>query len=102
MKRYILAPEAEQDLDDITAYLAEEGGARVARHVLKQIKDAIAFLSRTPGAGHSREDLTDAAIKFWPVYSYLILYKSASRPIEIVRIVHGSRDMARLLSQDEE
>jgi len=37
-KRYILAPEAEQDLDDIKAYLTKEGSANVARHFLRQIK----------------------------------------------------------------
>lgn len=102
MKRYIVAPEAEQDLDDIKAYLTEEGGVRVARYVLKQIKDAVDFLSRTPGAGHNREDLTSAAVKFWAVYSYMIIYKPVPRPIEIVRIVHGSRDMGRLFPPGED
>ncbi len=102
MKRYIVAPEAEQDLDDIKAYITDEAGARVARSVLKQIKDAVDFLSRTPGAGHQREDLTSAPLKFWSVYSYLIIYKAAPRPIEIVRIVHGSRDMGRLFPQGED
>lgn len=95
-KRYIFAPEAEQDLDDITAYLTKEGGTRVARHVLRQIKDAVTFLGSTPGAGHLREDLTAAPLRFWAVYSYLIIYKSASRPIEIVRIIHGSQDTATM------
>ncbi len=101
-RRYTFAPEAEQDLDAIEEYVTQEAGARVARHVLKQIKDAVVFLSRTPGAGHSREDLTSAALKFWAVYSYQIIYRHTARPIEIVRIVHGSRDMSRLLPQDEE
>ncbi len=102
MKRYDLSAEAKQDLDDIRAYVTEEAGARVARQVLRQIKDALEFLSRTPGAGHLREDLTDAPVKFWPVYSYLIIYRPTPRPIGIVRVVHGSRDIARLLAQDED
>lgn len=101
-RRYTFAPEAEQDLDNIKDYVTKEAGTRVARHVLKQIKDAVVFLSRTPGAGHSREDLTGAALKFWVVYSYQIIYRYTSRPIEIVRIVHGGRDMSTLLPQDEE
>jgi plasmid stabilization system protein ParE len=100
VKRYIVAPEAEYDLNEIKAYLTEEAGARVARQVLKQIKDAIAFLSRTPGAGHSREDLTSAEVRFWSVYAYLIIYKHTARPIEIVRILHGNRDVGRLLLRD--
>ena len=74
MKRYILAPEAKQDLADIKRYLTREAGARVAKSTLKKIKDAIVFLGNNPGAGHLREDLTDDALKFWSVYSYLIIY----------------------------
>lgn len=102
MKRYNLSDEAKQDLADIRAYLTEEAGVRVARQVMKQIKDALDFLSRTPGAGHSREDLTAAPLKFWSVYSYLIVYRPAPRPIGIVRVVHGSRNLGKLLSQDED
>ncbi len=98
-KRYILAPEAEQDLDDIKDYVKKEGGTRAAHYVLRQIRDAVVFLGNTPGAGHLREDLTDADVKFWPVFSYLIIYKPASRPIEVVRIIHGSQDIAAILAR---
>lgn len=97
MKRYDLSEEAKQDLEDIRAYLTEEAGARIARQVLQQIKNALDFLSRNPGAGHLREEITSAPLKFWSVYSYVIIYRPSSQPIGIVRIVHGSRDITRLL-----
>jgi toxin ParE1/3/4 len=60
------------------------------------------FLSRTPGAGHLREDLTDTTVKFWPVFSYLIIYKATVRPIGIVRVVHGSREItSAMLPKDD-
>jgi len=101
MKRYILAPEAKQDLADIKKYLTREAGARVAKSTMKRIKDAIVFLGDTPGAGHFREDLTDDALKFWSVYSYLIIYDPATRPIQITRVIHGSRQVSAILSQDD-
>jgi toxin ParE1/3/4 len=102
MKRYNLSDEAKQDLVDIRAYLTRESGAPTARYVLKRIKDGMDFLSRTPGAGHSREDLTDATVKFWSVFSYLIIYKATTRPIGIVRVVHGSREItSAMLSTDD-
>jgi toxin ParE1/3/4 len=67
---------------------------------LDKIKDAFVFLSRTPGTGHLREDLTDDAVKFWPVISYLIVYDPATRPIEILRIIHGSREVSAILAPD--
>lgn len=39
MKRYHLSEEAKQDLTAIRAYLTEEAGSRVARQVMKQIKE---------------------------------------------------------------
>jgi antitoxin ParD1/3/4/toxin ParE1/3/4 len=40
--------------------------------------------------------LTDKPVKFWPVFSYLVLYDPAQRPIDIVRIVHTGRDLKTL------
>lgn len=47
-------------------------------------------LAQMPGMG-LREDLTDEPLRFWPVYSYLIIYRPETQPLEIVRILHGAR-----------
>jgi antitoxin ParD1/3/4/toxin ParE1/3/4 len=60
----------------------------------------MAKLARTPGMGHLREDLADEPLKFWPVYSYLIIYRPETRPLQIVRVLHGARDLRRLLSSE--
>jgi hypothetical protein len=31
--------------------------------------------------GHIRDDLTDRRLKFWSVYSYLVVYEPESRPL---------------------
>lgn len=102
MSRYLLTDEAKQDLADIRDYLIREAGPRIAKLTLAKIKDAIVFLSRTPGAGHVREDLTSDALKFWSVFSYLIVYDPAKRPIEVMRVIHGSREISALLERDED
>jgi plasmid stabilization system protein ParE len=51
------------------------------------------FLGGSPEAGHFREDLTDKPVKFWPVFSYLIVYDPERRPIEVLRVLHGARDL---------
>ena len=53
----------------------------------------MAFLAITPGAGHSRENLTDEPVKFWPVFSYLIIYDPATQPIGVARVLHGGQDL---------
>ncbi len=97
MPRFILSPEAEHDLDLIKTYLLESAGLSVARKVLRELQEAIRFLASQPDAGHFREDLTDAPVRFWSVFSYLVVYDPRKRPIEIVRVLHGNRDVAAIL-----
>ena len=97
MKRYVLSPEAIEDIQAIKNFLQEDAGVRVARYVLKELQQAIRFLASRPGAGHTREDLTDHPVRFWPVFSHLIVYRPEKQPLEIVRVLHGSRDVRVLL-----
>ena len=96
MKRFLLSPQAKADLADIRAYLKREAGPDVAKSTLDKIKEALAPLGRSPGAGHLREDLTKEPLKFWPVFSYLIIYDPGPRPIEILRVLHGIRNIASI------
>ena len=50
-----------------------------------------------PEMGHTREDLTKQALPFWPVGSYLIIYRPVPRPFEIVAVLHGKRNVKRIL-----
>ncbi len=93
MTRYRLSPEAQGDLADIKQYLIGEGGARLARYVLGEIRSSLQFIAANPGAGHAREDLTDEPVKFWPVFSYLIVYDPMIKPVGVARVLHGSQDL---------
>jgi plasmid stabilization system protein ParE len=64
VRRYLLTSDAEHDLETITAYLLRQGGKPLAHHVLREIREALRFLGANPEAGHRREDLTDAPLKF--------------------------------------
>jgi antitoxin ParD1/3/4/toxin ParE1/3/4 len=69
--------------------------------VLREIRNALQFLSTHPGIGHLREDLTDQPVKFWPVFSYLVIYNPSSRPLEVLRVLHAARDVATILDDSE-
>lgn len=73
--RYILAPQAAQDLIEIWQYIKHQSSVAIADRVESVIRDRIAFLSSSPGAGHWRKDLTSEGVKFFSVYSYLIVYR---------------------------
>src|ERR1700682_1346114 len=85
MKRFVLSLPAKRDLGEIKNYLVEKAGPRIARRVMKGIRRAVVLLGSEPGAGHVREDLTTRAVKFCPVYSYLIVYDSETKPARDAR-----------------
>jgi antitoxin ParD1/3/4/toxin ParE1/3/4 len=99
---YVLSPERRDDLREIRDYLAGQGARRLARYVLQEITAAFRLLASHPEAGHLRSDLTPLPVKFWPVFSYLIVYDPGARPLAIVRVLHGRQDVAAILDRDTE
>jgi toxin ParE1/3/4 len=95
--RYVLAPQAALDLVEIWRYIKEQTGLTMADRVESGILEKIAFLAGTPGAGHSRKDLTEEDVKFFSVYSYLIVYRPTTKPLQIFSILHGRRDLEQIL-----
>src|ERR1017187_837620 len=101
MSRYLLTPEAKDDLNEIRRYLTAEADSGVARFVLTKVRSTITMLARTPGIGHLREDLTEHPVKFWQVFSYLVVYDPVSRPINVIRVLHSKRDVSGTLTDDD-
>jgi plasmid stabilization system protein ParE len=93
---FILSPAARQDLSDIWNYIAA-ADIDAADRVRDAIFAAIDQLVAMPGMGHLREDLVDEPLRFWRVYSYLIIYRPQTDPLEIVRILSGYRDIQSMV-----
>ncbi len=98
-RRYSLSPEAQHDLADIRSYYLTEAGPSVAQTMTGALINGFRLVSGTPGARHRREDLTNWNVKFWPVFSHLIIYNPGVRPLRIIRVLHGNRDIAALLQR---
>lgn len=95
--RYVLAPEAALDLVRIWRYVEKESSIEIADHVESIILDKVVFLAEWPSGGHWRKDLTDEAVKFFSVFSYLIVYRPETNPLQVVSILHGRRDVEQIL-----
>lgn len=99
MKSFVLAPEAEQDLNNIWSYIAADS-LDAADGFLETLYDQIVALGETPGMGHRREDLAEnRPILFWPVGNYLILYRYHQGSVEVVAVVHSKRDIPTFISR---
>ena len=99
MKRFKLSPEAANDIREIWSYIGGEG-LRAARGIRVKLFDACQKIADHPRIGHRREELTAKPVLFLPVGSYLIVYNPAARPLELVRVLRGARDISGLLSED--
>jgi hypothetical protein len=55
----------------------------MADRVESVIREKIVYLAGRPGGGHWRKDLTDEPVKFFPVYSYLIVYRPETIPLQL-------------------
>jgi antitoxin ParD1/3/4/toxin ParE1/3/4 len=95
VKRFVLSPAATAEVEQIEAFL-DEHAPHATDSVLGALRDAMRRIAGTPGIGHLREDLADEPLRFYPVWSYLVIYRLTD-PIEVVRVVHGARDVAREL-----
>ena len=95
--RYVLAPQAALDLLEIWRYIKNQASLAIADRVESGIREKIVFFAGTPGAGHSRKDLAGKDVKFFPVYSYLIVYRPQTSPLQAAPSLHGGREVERIL-----
>lgn len=99
-KPFVLTPRAEQDIGDVWDYMASDSIAAADR-VLAALEKAICRLAKTPGIGHVREDLAGRRHRFL-VYSYLIVYRLETKPLQVIRVLQASRDVQSLLGLQAE
>ncbi|HMO26777.1 MAG TPA: type II toxin-antitoxin system RelE/ParE family toxin [Tepidisphaeraceae bacterium] len=88
-------PAAWDDLRNIFDHIAESSPQN-AHRVIDAVESAVASLSRMPGMGHRRRDVSDARYRFWTVHSFVIAFRFDETKLVIVRVVHGARDFRRL------
>lgn len=98
MSPYVIAPDAEKDLKQIWRYLLGEAGLAIANRIQGELVGALEGLADAPGKGHRRSDLTSRDVLFLSVYQYMIVYRRGV-VVEIVAVLHGKRDVKRLLKQ---
>ena len=97
MPSYEFSPEALNDLEIIRDFIAIDN-VEAAERLIDQFFEAFEQLAAWPKTGHARTDLTLKSVRFWPVDSYLVVYRGYSDGVQIVAVLHGSRDVPSILS----
>ena len=91
MIRVFHSKKARLDLLEIWAYIAEENH-NAADKLLDAIDEKCILLGANPKMGQARPDISPE-MRYFPVKNYLILYREQGFGIEVVRVVHGMRDI---------
>jgi toxin ParE1/3/4 len=99
MSHFIRTSQAEEDLLSIWEYIADDS-RKNANAVLKTIDERCALLAQHPQLGSARYDLAED-LRYTPVGSYLILYRRLANGVEIVRVLHGARNLEAIFHGDE-
>ena len=103
--RYVLRPKADEDLDDQSYYLATEASPEVGHRFLLAAHETFSLLATQPEMGwHSRlKHPALASLRVFRVSGFermLVLYRPCPEGVEILRVVHGSRNLQTLLRRE--
>ncbi len=73
-----------------------------ANRVLEEIEQKLKLLARHPFAGQARPDL-QPGVHCFPVgkYDYVVFYRPQDNGIELLRVLHSSRDIPRVFRTGE-
>jgi toxin ParE1/3/4 len=94
---YRLSGLAEQDLEEIWSYVAEDASPDSADRLIDAIIDRFELLAEQPRIGRLRPEFGEG-VRSFAVESYVIDYRDEG-DVLIARILHGRRDQAAAWSE---
>jgi toxin ParE1/3/4 len=97
MNRAYFSASARSDLLEILEYIGlDKPGAAVSQ--VEKLEAACSMLARNPYSGTSRDDLLPN-LRAFSLGNYVVFFRACADGIEVVRVVHGSRDYRKLFGE---
>ena len=96
---YRLSVLAEQDLEEVWSYVAEDASPATADRLIDAIFDRFELLVEQPRMGRNRPEFGDG-VRSFVVESYVIYYRY-DEGLLIARVLHGRRDQAAAWSEPD-
>ncbi len=95
---------AEEDLTEAYLYIGMDSPV-AAERLLDAVEATVLFLGENPRAGRQQEFRSPRArgVRSWKVTgfdAYLIFYRAAGKDLEVIRLIHGARDIPRVLEDE--
>jgi toxin ParE1/3/4 len=97
LDQYVIAPEAAQDLDEISTYYAIHN-IEAGEKLLDEFEARCKYLVSFPNIGRNyqtiRRDLRGISFS-----GYILFYRIGENELEILRVVRGNRDLEALFAE---
>ena len=98
-----IRPEADRDIDDAAEFYAREADVDVALQFISAVDRVCQSLVEHPFIGAPVKSFEPrlAGLRFIPVPgfdSHLVFYVNEAQQVDVVRVLHGARDLPGQLS----
>jgi len=89
---------AECDLADILDYL-DQHSPPAAERFATAVDQRCAQLGQLPGIGRPREEIAPG-LRSIVIERYVLFYRVTTHAVEVLRILHGARDLDRIMREE--
>jgi len=93
----VLQPRAKADISEIWEFIAEDSDDQ-ADAFIDLIDQKFQLLAQKSGLGRRRKELAEG-LRSFPVGRYVIFYLPIPGGVQIVRVLHGARDIEAALTK---
>ena len=97
MPSIIRSDQSEQDVYEMGVFIALDNPDAASR-LVDRFDEALKMLAENPLAGRVREELAPD-VRSFPVGNYLLFYRPTQNGVELIRVLHGARDLRRLFKR---
>ncbi len=98
-------PEAQQQLNELDAWITKSASAEIARHFVSMILDHIDSILVFPLAGQARDDvrpgMRTSTFKKKTLVAYEVDESSGELVVNILGVFHGGQDWEAALGEDQ-
>jgi plasmid stabilization system protein ParE len=105
--KHTIRPAARDDIiRQFRYYLVDRDKPEVANRFLEAVDKSVEKILRTPNAGVPKHlsNPSLAGLRSWPVEEFediRIYYLAQGDEVRVIRVLHGKRDIARILEREE-
>ena len=98
MARVLRRPRAAEDIAAVWDFIADDN-PDAADHWVDQLDTQLRLLATQPLMGRARDELAPG-IRSFPFGRYLVFYLPIGDGIDVVRVMHGTRDVDTAFGED--